>query len=578
MNSRILQHGVLMMALGTLLIGCDSDDENNGNSGAMGQLQLSLSGLEPLGGGMHYEGWAIIRGQPVTTGKFNLDATGGLVNLDGQPLENGVFETAEELGGVEAVVISIEPAGDSDPAPADTKVLGGAVYGSTAQLSVAHAAALGDNYSGAAGDYVLATPTNGAGSDETSGVWFLDLATTITVDFVGLEPLMNGMHYEGWVIVDGMPLSTGKFNVSQGGGLEDLDGQPIPNGEFVIHRALDAATAFVLSIEPAGDTDPLPAATKLLGGDISDGMATLDVSHGAALGDDFSMVAGDYILATPTDGANTSETSGLWFLDLSSGTPDTGLELPLLPEGWVYEGWAVIDGTPVTTGRFTDPMAADFSAPYSGSEPGPPFPGEDFLVDAPVGLTFPTTLAGGAAVISIEPQPDDSPLPYTLKPLVGMIPGDVVDHVTYAMEQNPGSLVTGTVTLNTVPMAGLELPPLPAGWVYEGWAVIDGTPVTTGRFTDVTALDSSAPHSGSMPGPPFPGEDFLVNAPMGLSFPTDLSGAAFVISIEPEPDDSAAPFSLKPLIGTAPMQALDHATFMLENESAGFPGGTATVN
>ena len=64
-------------------------------------------------------------------------------------------------------------------------------------------------------------------------------------------------------------------------------------------------------------------------------------------------------------------------------------------------------------------------------KPGPPFPGEDYLVNAPMGLTFPTNLAGGTAVISIEPDPDNSPNPFTLKPLVKMIPADAADHVTY---------------------------------------------------------------------------------------------------------------------------------------------------
>jgi hypothetical protein len=76
---------------------------------------------------------------------------------------------------------------------------------------------------------------------------------------------------------------------------------------------------------------------------------------------------------------------------------------------------------------------------------GPPFPGEDFLVNAPAGLTFPTNLAGGMAVISIEPVPDNSTAPFLLKPLVAPIPANAIDHTDYQMNQN---LVfpTGTVT------------------------------------------------------------------------------------------------------------------------------------
>ena len=87
---------------------------------------------------------------------------------------------------------------------------------------------------------------------------------------------------------------------------------------------------------------------------------------------------------------------GVWFLDNSSGAPAVGLTLPTLPDGWIYEGWAVIDGVPVSTGTFSTVDAADNSATFSGSKAGPPFPGEDFLINAPgMWLTFPTDLKGG---------------------------------------------------------------------------------------------------------------------------------------------------------------------------------------
>jgi hypothetical protein len=117
-----------------------------------------------------------------------------------------------------------------------------------------------------------------------------------------------------------------------------------------------------------------------------------------------------------------------------------------LPDGWAYEGWAVIGGTPVSTGRFTSVDAVDLADPFSGTEGGPPFPGEDFLVNAPSGMVFPTDLAGATAVISIEPDPDDGPGPFTLKPLVGMIPADAMDHVTYAMG-NAAGFPTGSASI-----------------------------------------------------------------------------------------------------------------------------------
>ncbi len=270
---------------------------------------------------------------------------------------------------------------------------------------------------------------------------------TLVLTFTGLEALAGGFHYEGWAIVDEAPVTTGKFNVDSSGGLVDLNGASIAGGAFETGVDLSGATAIVITIEPNGDVDAVPASTHIVAGAVTGGSASLSVGDGSALGDDFMGATGSYILATPTNGADTNENSGIWFLSLESGEPAEGLVLPMLPDGWEYEGWAVIEGTPVTTGRFTATDVVDFDDPFSGTEAGPPFPGEDFLVNAPTGLTFPTDIAGGTAVISIEPEPDDSAAPFTLKPLVGGIAADATDHVTYSIPTNLSSFPTGTATI-----------------------------------------------------------------------------------------------------------------------------------
>ena len=227
-----------------------------------------------------------------------------------------------------------------------------------------------------------------------------------------------------------------------------MAGAPIPGGTFETGVDLIGTTAIVITIEPSGDTDAVPADTHVLAGAISGSGASLTAGDAAALGDDFTSATGDYILATPTDGASTNENSGIWFLSLATGSPAVGLNLPTLPAGWAYEGWVVIGGQPVTTGRFTAVDMVDDDDPFSSTMAGPPFPGEDFLINAPSGLTFPTDIAGGIAVISIEPQPDDSAMPYTFKPLMGGIDAAAVDHVTYAMpNMATGTFPTGSATV-----------------------------------------------------------------------------------------------------------------------------------
>ncbi len=251
---------------------------------------------------------------------------------------------------------------------------------------------------------------------------------TFNLDITGLEDLGADYRYEGWLIVDGSPVTSGLFTVDGNGNMSTTS--------FTVNETdLDRASTFVLTIEPFPDSDPAPSKVHILAGDFSGTSADLTVAHGSALGNDFTSSTGKYILATPTDGMNNNEKSGVWFLDPAAG-PGAGLDLPTLPEGWAYEGWAVINGTPVTTGTFTDIGAADAFGGFSGTMGAPSFPGEDFVANAPSGLTFPTDLSGGTVVISIEPVPDNSTAPFLLKPLVGQVPADALDHTAYSMGNN----------------------------------------------------------------------------------------------------------------------------------------------
>lgn len=295
----------------------------------------------------------------------------------------------------------------------------------------------------------------GQNISEVSGV--LDWSNTLTVNRVsdaeitlnllGLEDLGEDFVYEGWIIVDGSPVTTGIFTVDASGALS----QEV----FSVNgRSLVDATAFVLSIEPTIDPDPDPAATKLLTGAFSGDAANVS-SNGIVTPIDFTDSWGNYIIATPTDADNTNELSGIWFIDNSDApTLVAGLRLPELNPGWQYEGWVVFDGGPVSTGTFLDPMMADDNATMpsfrdvSITGNGPGYPGEDFLMGSAAGVNFPTDLSGKTVVISVEPLPDNSPAPFALKPLAGMIPTDVTTGSLQTLTPGSGPLasLSGTVT------------------------------------------------------------------------------------------------------------------------------------
>jgi len=359
------------------------------------------------------------------------------------------------------------------------------------------------------------------------------VATTATgeelyleINAQGLEDLGPGWAYEGWLIVDGSPVSAGIFTINGNGMMSQ--------SMFAVHvDDADAVGTYVLTIEPVPDADPAPSAVHILGGDFSGSMASLSVGHGAALGDDFLSTAGPYILNAPSGGEGVDYRNGIWWLDPGTG-PGPTLELPVLPAGWAYEGWVVGSSGPMSTGRFTSASGVDSDGGgiTAGPHGIPPFPGQD-LLNPPTDLTD-----GYAAVISVEPDPDNSPSPFTLKPLVD---GDIEElgaGVPQTMDNMAGGFPTGQVMIHQsdamsetahlrLHFEGLE--DLGSDYAYEGWLIVDGAPVSTGVFTVSGGVMSES------------------------YFPTAVSSlyeiSTFVLTIEPSPDSDPAPSAVHLVAG-----------------------------
>lgn len=248
-------------------------------------------------------------------------------------------------------------------------------------------------------------------------------------------PSLASGHYEGWAIYGDEKVSTGTFGAG-----DDLT--------FAVDRNLLQADAVAVTIEPDDDRDPGPSGIVYLAGAV-DG-PTPDLSFPVSFPSDLS---GTYILATPTNGPDSHETAGVWFIDPRGG-PSPGLAaLPDLPAGWTYEGWAVTQGKPISTGRFDDPAAPDDFDGHSGPRGAPPLPGEDLLQNAPSGVSFPADLADGtsAIVVSVEPDLDGTdptgPAPFAVKPLVGHVSAGLDDHSPAGLSANLGTVPEGSATI-----------------------------------------------------------------------------------------------------------------------------------
>ncbi len=250
----------------------------------------------------------------------------------------------------------------------------------------------------------------------------------LRVSFDALPALGEGFVYEGWLIVDGAPVSAGRFDA-------------VDQVAFDFPEEYADAQMYVLTIEPRDGDDPAPSKTHLVAGTFAGGAAELTVDHGAALATEFGDAMGTFILAAPSAAGLDGDfgDKGIWYLVPGGGGPS--LDLPMLPEGWEYEGWIVGDDGPISTGRFTDVWSADSDGggPAAGPAGTPPFPGQDFV-------NPPMSLVGTLAVISVEPSPDDSPAPFALKPLVGMVE-DAGTGTPQMLDRNGEALPTGAATL-----------------------------------------------------------------------------------------------------------------------------------
>ncbi len=259
---------------------------------------------------------------------------------------------------------------------------------------------------------------------------------TLSMIFDGLPDLGADYVYEGWLIVADAPVSTGRFAI-------DGSGAPDPATSTVMASDADAATLFVLTIESATGDDPAPSDTHILAGPMASGVATLTTDHMGALGSDFSAATGEFVLNTPSTAATDDAGLGIWWL--KPPMPFTaGLALPPLPAGWAYEGWVVDASGPVSTGRFTAVDATDADAAGATAGPdgaGPPFPGQDFITPARDLTT------GHMAVISVEPQPDNSPMPFAIKPLVGTIDATLAPATQTMGNMAAASLPSGSVRI-----------------------------------------------------------------------------------------------------------------------------------
>lgn len=258
------------------------------------------------------------------------------------------------------------------------------------------------------------------------------------VNFENLEDAPNGQTYEAWLVVNTERVSIGTFTLSD-----------MPNTFVVDSEMLESAAGFMVSVEPMMDTDAGQSDIVIMSGPFEGdtAMVTTNMQIG-----DFSFASGTFFLRSPTDetamtGNNGNDQYGILFGDIDQGMPPVAnFMLPELdPDRWIYEGWVMVDGTPISTGRFNAfDMQDDFNGFSAMMSSGPNLPGEDFFNNPPMGIDFPLDVRNRMVVISVEPAVDDDPAPFVVKPLAALAGMMLASNQDFAL--NMAGIPTATAT------------------------------------------------------------------------------------------------------------------------------------
>lgn len=261
----------------------------------------------------------------------------------------------------------------------------------------------------------------------------------VALGFEGLQQLDKGI-YSAWLRLEkGERVGLGGFNVNDNG--QPIDNQGSVIDRFTANETLFSTVSITIAIEPSGSIGDAPSEAVILQGPFIDGIAALIVPAPPGIGD----TSGSYRVFTPTDGPNTNEGAGVWAV---SANGEATLALGDLNSLYRFEHFMVINGMPITMGRFETADSGDFANPWSGPlhSEAPEVPGEDFLANAPAGFTFPVNLSGSQLLVTLEAIYMDLVEPSQLVVLSGTLP-TVVGGEIIQLTNRTANFPTGTAII-----------------------------------------------------------------------------------------------------------------------------------
>lgn len=215
-----------------------------------------------------------------------------------------------------------------------------------------------------------------------------------------LDPDTQGVYYLWALLERNRAELLGSFAIDESGEIVDDNGAPIDifrSNEFSVRKTL----RLLVTIELPGPAPESPSGMQILSGTVIDGVSNLTVPISRTIAD----ASGSLRVFTPTDGPGTNEVSGFWFMNVDG---EATLRLPDTTGALVYETFIELGGQAIPLGRFERGDQEDDANQFSAEQvEAPERPGEDLLMDAPEGLTFPTDISGARVTVSLEGRSND---------------------------------------------------------------------------------------------------------------------------------------------------------------------------
>ncbi len=247
----------------------------------------------------------------------------------------------------------------------------------------------------------------------------------VQLELFDASALPDGFTFELWAKPSDTALASGqapwkhltRFALDASRHILDSNGTPLAQGTFShLPVNLKEYDSLYVTIEKSGDEHVSPSPTVYLRGRISPKLDSARISR-LDFPVSLTSAAGRFAIVSPTDDDTLADLSGIWFMkSLVPSVADSGLDIPLAPLGWIYEGWVRHRSAWLSTGKFRRATGPDLTNPYIGVGIAPDFPGEDFVRNAPTGFSFPLVLeVGDEVMVTAEPDPDSLQAPFPIQ-------------------------------------------------------------------------------------------------------------------------------------------------------------------